>query len=234
MGVPPPSSSPKIRPRSAPPMKPVAHPAWRFARGGRRSSQGPDNGTVAVHPLARVLPAEGQGEVDVELLEEELAEGGAVADVDPVADGGVLLLALALARDDVVVALGPGYGARQPDLLVGGLLVDHVGADVREDEGEDAGLVGVGCVRMLLWIELCHVIVEGNGRTNRVFHLDGLVLVGEGLELRQDDLEVRVGHLVVLCVGEIGGDSLDAIILDIGRGRVVGVGEDASVPGGIR
>lgn len=110
--------------------------------GRSRSSQGPDNGAVAVHPLARVLPAEGQGEVDVELLEEELAEGGAVADVDPVADGGVLLLALALARDDVVVALGAGYGARQPDLLVGGLLVDHVGADVREDEGEDARLVG--------------------------------------------------------------------------------------------
>lgn len=201
--------------------------------GGCRSSQGPDNGAVAVDPLARVLPAEGKGEVDVELLEEELAEGGAVADVDPVADGGVLLLALALARDDVVVALGPGYGARQPDLLVGGLLVDHVGADVREDEGEDAGLVG-SCVRMLVWIELCDMIVEGEGSTNGVFNLDGLVLVGEGLELRQDDLEVRVGHLVVLCVGEIGGDGLDAIILDIGRGRVVGVGEDASVPRGIR
>lgn len=203
--------------------------------GGCRSSQGPDNGAVAVHPLARVLPAEGQGEVDVELLEEELAEGGAVADVDPVADGGVLLLALALARDDVVVALGAGYGARQPDLLVGGLLVDHVGADVREDEGEDAGLVGWALLlEMLIWIGLCDNFIEGKGRTNRVLDLDGLVLVGEGLELRQDDLKVRVGHLVVLCVGEIGGDRLYAIILDIGRGRVVGVGKDASVSGGIR
>lgn len=108
------------------------------------SPEGPDYGAVAVRLLARVLPAEGERQVDVELLEEELAEGGAVADVDPVAGGGVLLLALALARDDVVVALGAGQGARQPDLLVGGLLVDHVGADVREDEGEDAGLVRVG------------------------------------------------------------------------------------------
>lgn len=142
MGVPPPSPSPTIRLRPAPPITTVTPACVEIRPGGCRSSQGPDNGAVAVHPLARVLPAEGQGEVDVELLEEELAEGGAVADVDPVADGGVLLLALALARDDVVVALGAGYGARQPDLLVGGLLVDHVGADVREDEGEDAGLVG--------------------------------------------------------------------------------------------
>lgn len=131
------------------PMKTVTAPAQRFSPEGLGagvacSAQGPDNGAVAVRLPARVLPPEGHGEVDVELLEEELAEGGAVADVDPVADGRVLLLALALARDDVVVALGAGYGARQPDLLVGGLLVDHVGADVREDEGEDAGLVGFG------------------------------------------------------------------------------------------
>lgn len=138
-----------------PPMKPVAPAARIFAPGVCRSSQGPDNGAVAIRLLTRVLPAEGQGEVDVELLEEELAEGGAVADVYPVADGGVLLLALALARDDVVVALGAGYGARQPDLLVGGLLVDHVGADVREDEGEDAGLVG-SCV-LVCWCGLNHV-----------------------------------------------------------------------------
>lgn len=84
-----------------------------------------------------------QGEVDVQLLEEQLAEGAAVAEVDPVADGRVLLLALALARDDIVVALGAGYGARQPDLLVGGLLVDHVGAEVGEAEGQDAGLKSV-------------------------------------------------------------------------------------------
>lgn len=180
-------------------------PGRTSAGGG--SPQGPYNGAVAVPSLARVLPAEGQGEVDVELLEEELAEGGAVADVDPVADGGVLLLALALARDDVVVALGAGYGARQPDLLVGGLLVDHVGAEVREDEGEDAG---------------------------RVLNLDGLVLVGKSLQLRQDDLKVRVGHLVVLRVGEIGGNGLDTIVLDIGRERVVGVGKDASGLGGRR
>lgn len=106
-----------------------------FALKRRSLLQGSDNGAVASHALARVLPAEGQGEVDVELLEEELAEGGLVADIDPVAGGRVLLLALALARDDVVVALGAGYRARKPDLFVGGLLVDHVGPDVREDKG---------------------------------------------------------------------------------------------------
>lgn len=106
-----------------------------FALKRRSLLQGSDNGAVASYALARVLPAEGQGEVDVELLEEELAEGGLVADIDPVAGRRVLLLALALARDDVVVALGAGYRARKPDLLVGGLLVDHVGPDVREDEG---------------------------------------------------------------------------------------------------
>lgn len=120
------------------------------------------------------LPAEGQGEVNVKLLEEQLGEGGAVADVDPVAGRRVLLLVLALARDDVVVALGARDGARQPDLLVGGLLVDHVGADLWEGGVEDSG---------------------------RVLDLDGLVLVGEVLQLGQDDLEVVVGDLVVLRVG---------------------------------
>lgn len=54
---------------------------------------------------------------------------------------------LALAEDDVVIALGPRLRRRQPDLLVGRLLVDDVGADVgAEGEGEDARLrEGVGC-----------------------------------------------------------------------------------------
>lgn len=80
----------------------------------------------------RPLLRDGQGQVDVELHEEQLAQRAPVAQVDPLARGRALLLALALAVDDVVVALGAGYGARQPDLLVGGLLVDHVGADLGE------------------------------------------------------------------------------------------------------
>lgn len=37
---------------------------------------------------------------------------------------------------------------------------------------------------------------------------------------------------MVIRVGKIGGNGLNVIVLDIGRGRVVGVGEDASVVGG--
>lgn len=88
----------------------------------------------------RPLLRQGEGQVDVELPDEEVVHGGAVAQVDPVADGGVLLLGLALAVDDVVVALGARHGRGQPDLLVGGLLVDDVGADAGEGHVEDAGL----------------------------------------------------------------------------------------------
>lgn len=71
-------------------------------------------------------------QVDAELPQEQLGQGAAVAQVDPVSRGRALLLGLALVEDDVVVALGAGHGARQPDLLVRGLFVDHVGTDVGE------------------------------------------------------------------------------------------------------
>lgn len=69
-----------------------------------------------------------------------MVQARAVSGVDPVADGGALLLVLALTKDAPVVALGTRDGRRQPDLLVWGLLVDDVRALVGPADGEDAGL----------------------------------------------------------------------------------------------
>lgn len=85
---------------------------------------------ASAHAPRRTLLRQRQVQVDVELLAEQLVDGGAVAQVHPVADGCVLLLRLALAKDDVVVALGARLWRRQPDLLVGGLFVDYVCAEV--------------------------------------------------------------------------------------------------------
>lgn len=45
-----------------------------------------------------------------------------------------------VALDDPVVALGARDGRAEPDLLVGGLLVQDVGARAGDDDVEDAGL----------------------------------------------------------------------------------------------
>lgn len=118
------------------------HPKGRREKKSTGCSLQRPNGSLP--PALLVLPGGDQGEVDIELLEEQLAEGRPVADVDPVASRRVLLLALALARDDVVVALRARDGARQPNLLVGGLLVDNVGADLWEGGVEDSGLCVCG------------------------------------------------------------------------------------------
>lgn len=80
-------------------------------------------------PRLRPLLRQRKSQVDVELPNEELIDGAPITQVHPVADGGVLLLGLALAVDDVVVALGTGNGRGEPDLLVGGLFVDDIRAD---------------------------------------------------------------------------------------------------------
>lgn len=160
---------------------------------------------LAAIDLSQALLREGQVQVDPELPKEQLGQGAAISKVDPVAGGGARLLGLALAVEDVVVALGAGYGAGQPDLLVGGLFVDHVGADVG--------------------VYYCH-------DSGRIFHLDGLVLLGQCLNLRQHNLEVLVGQLMVFSVREFRGHGLGSIILDIRGARVAGVGEDAFVSGG--
>lgn len=52
----------------------------------------------------------------------------------------LLLLVHAVALDDPVVPLRSGDGATQPDLFVGGLFVEHVGADGGDGDVQDAGL----------------------------------------------------------------------------------------------
>lgn len=61
---------------------------------------------ASIQEPRRTLLRQRQVEVNVEFLPEQLVDGGAVAQVHPVANGGVLLLGLALTINDVVVALG--------------------------------------------------------------------------------------------------------------------------------
>lgn len=53
---------------------------------------------------------------------------------------GVLLLVHAITLDNPVIPLGTGEGGAEPDLLVGGLLVQDISADCRNSDVEDAGL----------------------------------------------------------------------------------------------
>lgn len=96
-------------------------------------------------------------EVDVKLLQHQRVEGALVARVHPPPGRGALLVRLPLAEDAPVVALGPADGGREPYLLVGGLLVEHVGAHAGDADRHDARLhysTAVSCAayRMeLLW-----------------------------------------------------------------------------------
>ena len=60
------------------------------------------------------------------LLPQNLLQRTAVSDVDPLALSGALLVVHALALDCPVEALGSRQRRREPDLLVGRLLVEHV------------------------------------------------------------------------------------------------------------
>jgi hypothetical protein len=60
------------------------------------------------------------------LLPQDLLQRTTVSDVDPLAFSGALLVVHALALDRPVEALGSRQRRREPDLLVGRLLVEHV------------------------------------------------------------------------------------------------------------
>ena len=97
----------------------------------------PEHGLELLAPKLSV----DQADVNPDLLSQQVVQGRAVPKVHPVARRSVLLLVLALAEDNIIVALGARFGRRQPDLLIGRLLVDDICAMVgTESEGEDAGL----------------------------------------------------------------------------------------------
>lgn len=77
---------------------------------------------------------------EAKLLPENLLQRAAISDIDPVALARALLVVHALSLDRPVKTLGSGKGGREPDLLVGRLLVKHVGTVGRESDVQDAGL----------------------------------------------------------------------------------------------
>lgn len=88
-------------------------------------------------------------DINVELIEEQLVYSRVVAQIHPLARTSALLFVLAVTQDDIVVAFRASLGRRQPDLLVGRLLVDDVNTDIRSEvDGQNASLL-VASVRQL-------------------------------------------------------------------------------------
>lgn len=81
-------------------------------------------------------------QIDLNLLQYKVVQAAAVARVDPRPQARALLVSLPLAGDAKVVPFGARQRRRQPDLLVGRLLVDDVGALVGDGDGHDARLFG--------------------------------------------------------------------------------------------
>ena len=141
-------------------------------------------------------------DINVELIEEQLVYGRVVAQIHPLARTSALLFVLAVTQDDIVVAFRASLGRRQPDLLVGRLLVDHVGADAGEVDGENAGLGEDVSF---------HIISSEEGKcsnwkkkdkqcgcTDGKLDINLFVLVLEIFEQANEVVEVTVGNSVVL------------------------------------
>lgn len=131
---------------------------------------------------------------------------------------------MALAIDNVVVALGARDGRGEPDLFVGRLFIYDVGTDFGESYVQNARL------RVGMVLVIGTIVVEERNRfgrqavllhTYRVLHVNTLVLLRKVLQARQDDLEIRVGYLMVLAVRELGRDCLGFVVLHVGGSRVV-------------
>ena len=99
--------------------------------------------TIILIPLlSRVLAQSGfhlllvSADVHAEskLLPQDFLQRASVSDVNPLALSGSLLVVHALTLNCPVEALGSGQGRREPDLLVGRLLVEHVGPVWREGD----------------------------------------------------------------------------------------------------
>jgi hypothetical protein len=79
--------------------------------------------------------------VHAQLLPQDISQASSVTQIHPVTASTPLLRVLALGHDHPVEALGARQRRAEPDLLVGGLLVEHV-AELLGDvvDAEDAGL----------------------------------------------------------------------------------------------
>lgn len=82
----------------------------------------------------------GDVHAETKLLPQNLLQRATVPKVNPFAHSRTLLFVHALALDRPVEALRAGDGRREPDLLVGRLLVKYVGSVGWVGDVEDAGL----------------------------------------------------------------------------------------------
>lgn len=93
-------------------------------------------------------------QIHFNLLVYKIVQARSIPCVYPRPQCRTFLVSLPLAGNAEVVSFGTGQRRREPDLLVGGLLVDHVGALVGYGNGHDAGL----CVEQWLatgdWIRV--------------------------------------------------------------------------------
>lgn len=71
-----------------------------------------------------------QAQVNAELVPKELAQTGAVPQINPLAHRRSLLVILSFADDDPVVSFRAGLGRREPDLLVWRLLVHNISTNL--------------------------------------------------------------------------------------------------------
>jgi hypothetical protein len=85
-----------------------------------------------------LMPADVHAET--ELFPQDLLQRATIPKVDPVALSRALLFVHAFALDRPVEALRAGDWRREPDLLVGRLLVKHVGSVGWVGDVQDAGL----------------------------------------------------------------------------------------------
>ena len=82
------------------------------------------------HPLASInylLTLTLTNQLHSQLVAQDIRQATAITEVDPFAAA-------------VVEALGARDGAREPELLIGGLLVDDVAADIGDVDLDNAGL----------------------------------------------------------------------------------------------
>lgn len=154
------------------------------------------------------------------LLPQDLLQRASVSDVDPLALSGALLVVHALTLDRPVEALGSGQRRREPNLLVGGLLVEYVGSVGRKGDVQDAGLHNVSC-----WISVCARPAQ---LTHRVVDFHILSTLLHLLCLFVNLLQESIRQSVELLVGDFGRRQGRRKRLALRCARVLGIRHQAS------